>query len=408
MRFTKLGLIIVLCGIIFLLTGTLVFAEDDVVETPYIRVVVDGKVTEFSDVPVSVNQRMMLPAREFLVNLDVKDDDKHIVWNEKEKSITVSKNSTKIYLKIESKTAHINDTPVALDTAPIIYANKRVYIPVRFVSQALGKKVVWDGSTKSVYIRDEDEFNRVKEILEKSSAAMEKVSSCKLDADFNLGISQNKFKIKMGAGLRAEIDSKEKKMYTLINIDMFGMEMLMDLYYLDNFAYYSNPMTNEWYKEVMTEEEFETSFEDSSNWAFITAEDVLCAGLVLSKNKDTDETILKGNVYLDELYDSALNASGNVWGAFGDSGVKDEASCFIEISLDQNTYLVNSVTMQITSNMGVEDEDSQMVMDIGLRYSSYNEDFDIVLPEGVKENALEIDRTGQIQKFKQGVIPPAI
>ena len=40
------------------------------------------------------------------------------------------------------------------DSKPFIY-NGRTYVPLRYVGEAMGKKVLWDGDTKSIYINDE-------------------------------------------------------------------------------------------------------------------------------------------------------------------------------------------------------------------------------------------------------------
>lgn len=40
------------------------------------------------------------------------------------------------------------------DSKPFIY-NGRTYVPLRYVGEAMSKKVLWDGDTKSIYINDE-------------------------------------------------------------------------------------------------------------------------------------------------------------------------------------------------------------------------------------------------------------
>lgn len=40
------------------------------------------------------------------------------------------------------------------DSKPFIY-NGRTYVPLRYIGEAMGKKVLWDGDTKSIYINDE-------------------------------------------------------------------------------------------------------------------------------------------------------------------------------------------------------------------------------------------------------------
>ena len=40
------------------------------------------------------------------------------------------------------------------DSKPFIY-NGRTYVPLCYIGEAMGKKVLWDGDTKSIYINDE-------------------------------------------------------------------------------------------------------------------------------------------------------------------------------------------------------------------------------------------------------------
>lgn len=111
-----------------------------------------------------------MPLKTSLSNLGVSDDDQHIIWNSSEKSITVIKDKVNIFLKIDSKIAYINETPVTMDAEPILYnENGRVYIPVRFIAQSLGKKVVWDNKTKTIYISNESSYNSAGEILLRGS-----------------------------------------------------------------------------------------------------------------------------------------------------------------------------------------------------------------------------------------------
>lgn len=40
------------------------------------------------------------------------------------------------------------------DSKPFIY-NGRTYVPLRYIGESMGKQVLWDGNTKSIYINDE-------------------------------------------------------------------------------------------------------------------------------------------------------------------------------------------------------------------------------------------------------------
>lgn len=142
-----------LCFIIVTFCMQSVFAEDSVIERPGIKVEVNGRAITFSDVTISVNGRTLLPLRALLSNLDVPNDDQHIIWNSSEKSVTVVKDSTKIYLKAGSNIANVNNSSITLDAPLMIYSkNGRTYIPARFVAQSLGLNVDWDAGTNTVKI----------------------------------------------------------------------------------------------------------------------------------------------------------------------------------------------------------------------------------------------------------------
>ncbi len=70
---------------------------------------------------------------------------------------------------------------IHLDVVPVLYdKNWRTYIPARFVSEALDRKVVWDGGNRAVMISDEETYNKVFEILIKCEEANE-IVACGLD-----------------------------------------------------------------------------------------------------------------------------------------------------------------------------------------------------------------------------------
>ena len=56
-----------------------------------------------------------------------------------------------IEIFINSAVAFVNGAPVELDAAAFI-KDSRTYLPVRFVSEALGAEVDWDKDTREVTI----------------------------------------------------------------------------------------------------------------------------------------------------------------------------------------------------------------------------------------------------------------
>lgn len=166
--------IFIIAILLLTLEGTIFAVDTDrILEVPNFKIIMDGKLTEYADVPICTAGHTLLPLRELLVNHGVPNDDEHIIYNDNEKSVTVIKDQTRIYLKAGNKTAFVNDQPLKLDVAPVIYnKNQRTYIPLRFVAEALNKKVVWDGSAKAIFICDTAKFNGIKQILDRSNEAM--------------------------------------------------------------------------------------------------------------------------------------------------------------------------------------------------------------------------------------------
>lgn len=113
---------------------------------PNINVLLDGKRIAFPDVwpQVDANQRVLVPIRVVSENLGAK-------VNYANNMITITQGSKVVVLTIGSKTATVNGKPVTFDSAAVV-KNSRTLVPLRFVSEALGQTVEWDGTDKYVWI----------------------------------------------------------------------------------------------------------------------------------------------------------------------------------------------------------------------------------------------------------------
>jgi hypothetical protein len=113
-------------------------------------VFVDGNKVQ-SDVPaMTVNNSTMLPFRAILNAIGISDD--QMEWRESSQSIVVRTNNKFVFLVIGSPGAIIDQQMVTLNAAPFII-NNRTMIPVRFVSEAFGADVEWDGINGRVNIK---------------------------------------------------------------------------------------------------------------------------------------------------------------------------------------------------------------------------------------------------------------
>jgi len=98
--------------------------------------------------PVVQNGRTLVPMRDIFEALGAT-----VVWNAGDRSIAAQKESTRVWLQIGNKAARVDDRQVWLDEAPTV-TNGSTLVPLRFVSEALGAQVAWDGQRRIVDITD--------------------------------------------------------------------------------------------------------------------------------------------------------------------------------------------------------------------------------------------------------------
>ena len=125
---------------IFILFPGVVWAGSD------IQVFLDNRPVAFDPAPVNENGRVMVPMRAIFEALG-----SEVQWDEKTKSINATKDDIKILLFLGQTAAMVNGETVTLQ-APAKLINNRTFVPLRFVAEALGCEVNWDGETKQISI----------------------------------------------------------------------------------------------------------------------------------------------------------------------------------------------------------------------------------------------------------------
>jgi len=75
-------------------------------------------------------------------------------WDGTTRAVTINLLGNTIVLKIDSSTATVNNNPVYLDSpATIVKATGRTVVPVRFISETFGADIAWNATEKSVTIQ---------------------------------------------------------------------------------------------------------------------------------------------------------------------------------------------------------------------------------------------------------------
>ena len=117
-----------------------VFAADP------ISVYLDGARLTFDVPPQLINSRTLVPLRAIFEAMGAKVD-----WDGDTQTVTGTKDSTVVVLAIGSTSPTINSMVITIDQ-PGIIVDGRTLAPLRFVAEAFGGDVAWDGNTQTASI----------------------------------------------------------------------------------------------------------------------------------------------------------------------------------------------------------------------------------------------------------------
>ncbi len=129
--------LLLLCAAVLTLTLPLVAA-------PEISVFVDGQRLRQS--PVSVKGSTLVPLRGIFEALGAS-----VVWDGPARTVRAQKETTSVELVLDSPYALVNGQPKRLEV-PATVLGGLTMVPLRFIGEALGAEVKWDGATRSVLI----------------------------------------------------------------------------------------------------------------------------------------------------------------------------------------------------------------------------------------------------------------
>ena len=112
-----------------------------------ITVMLDGEVVVFDAAqPALINNRTMVPMRKIFEALGAE-----VTWDNATQTAKAVKGDMTVEITIGSNTMYSSGTPVEIDS-PALLLRSRTYVPVRFISNALGAKVDWDNAKQIVYL----------------------------------------------------------------------------------------------------------------------------------------------------------------------------------------------------------------------------------------------------------------
>lgn len=153
----RLGSSIALTAVLLFCMGSRCFAQD-------IRVTLNGDPVHFEGIgPQQMEGRVLVPVRGVLEKLGA-----DVAWQPETQTVIAGNGQVDIKLRLGDRRARVNGRDVMLDV-PAQEIGGHTMVPLRFLGEALGAKIVWDNDTRTVRIatnaggpsdRDEDRSRR--------------------------------------------------------------------------------------------------------------------------------------------------------------------------------------------------------------------------------------------------------
>lgn len=157
----------------FILTVAMVFTFFTVtaMAEENISLKIDGTEVEFDVMPQIIEGRTMVPVRAIFESVGAE-----VTWDNETKTVTGIKGNTTVKMTVDSNFETINGKAVEMDAAPQII-DGRTLAPARYVAEAFGCSVEWDGENKAVSITTPIEETSAEITTEETTKAIEIVEA---------------------------------------------------------------------------------------------------------------------------------------------------------------------------------------------------------------------------------------
>lgn len=115
-----------------------------------LKAFVNGKEVVMDVTPFREKGRALVPVRAVSASLNAE-----VEWKPETRVVEVVRGDNKIVLYLDSGEAEVNGQKVALETKPVL-KNGRVFLPLRFIGEALNTKVDYQEQGEIIIIEDEE------------------------------------------------------------------------------------------------------------------------------------------------------------------------------------------------------------------------------------------------------------
>ncbi|MGN1318272.1 MAG: flavodoxin [Lachnospirales bacterium] len=126
----------------------------------------DVNIDENGTSPIISNGRTLVPIRAVAEKLGGS-----VEWDNDTRTVSITKDSKVIKLVIDEVNAIVDESNVALDTAPVIM-NGRTMLRLRFVAESLGADVEWNSEKREITIKSDNNTDLTETITEGTSSEL--------------------------------------------------------------------------------------------------------------------------------------------------------------------------------------------------------------------------------------------
>jgi hypothetical protein len=215
------------------------------------NVYINCKNSNFSNI-ISFDNKLLLPLYEFLPQIGIVNDGKHIIWDKDNNKVIIYINNKEISLQIGDRLAYVDKSPLDMDVAPMLY-NNIPYISIS-IAEIIGMKCVLDD--KAVFIRSLDEFTKVKNILESAYYDTKKYS--KYSYKYNINKTSSNTASCCNINSSGKIDTKKSIFYEYKIGYIGSMPIKSEAYYKNNTSYYKGLYDANWQQYNLSKDSYDS------------------------------------------------------------------------------------------------------------------------------------------------------
>ena len=388
----------------FLVNNSL-FAKDiqsnikGLIKRSEVKIVINDNQINTNSEPIQLNGRILLPFRDILTNLGVENDDKHIIWEPKTKSVKVIKDKIEINLQIGKNQATVaasvykgdletvNEAVYKLDAPPMIYKD-HTYIPIRFIAEALDKEVDWDELNKVVIINDQLNNENIRDILVNSLATMDKLKSFTSEEIILTNIknkSNEKYNIKVTK--RASADNKNRTYYSETESSAVA-KIISKSYLTEKDLYYETGLGLE---KKWTKREIGISFDSMRRYLINmrlfsdiiqnSYDSKLKLKHTSSVLSNKEQYIFTGSYFVEDLKKEALSLIPSYAKATANESK-------LNIYINKKTNILEKLELIIDYTIELEGEKFGASLSKSITYTDFDKELKVTIPEEAKAAAL--------------------